>query len=83
MVAADLPPFNEEGKLVFEPTEIIKVHEKTLRNRMVKEYLVCWKHLPLHDAMWEGKHIIQHSALHLLEDKQNLGQEDCNVPIIK
>ena len=66
-----------------EPAEIIEVHEKTLRNRTVKEYLVCWKHLQLDDATWEGKHILQDLALHLLEDKQNLRREDYNVPIIK
>ena len=56
-----------------EPTEVIEVHEKTLQNRMMKEYLVCWKHLPLVDMTWEGEHILQHPTLHLLEDKQNLG----------
>ncbi len=75
-VATNLPPLNEEGKLILEPTEIIKVREKTLQNGMVKEYLVHWKHLPLDDATWEGKHILQHPTLHLLEDKQNLGRED-------
>lgn len=82
-VATDLPPLNEEGKLILESAKIIEVREKALRNRTLKEYLVHWKHFPLDDAMWEGEHILQHSALHLLEDKQNLGQRDCNVPIIK
>ena len=82
-VVTDLLPLNEEGKLILEPVEIIEVREKTLRNRTVKEYLVCWKHLPLDDAMWEGEHILQHLALHFLEDKRTLGWEDCDVPVIK
>lgn len=83
MIATDLPPLNKEGKLIFELVEIIEVCEKTLRNYTVKEYLVRWKHLSLDDVTWEGDHILQHFALHLLEDKQNLGQEDCNVLVIK
>ena len=57
-VATNLPPLSEEGKLILEPAEIIEVREKTLRNCMVKEYLVRWKHLPLDDATWEGEHIL-------------------------
>ena len=83
IVTTNLPPLNEEGKLILEPVEILKVHEKTLRNHTVKEYLVCWRHLLLDDATWEGEHILQHPTLHLLKDKQTLGQKDCNVPIIK
>ena len=79
-VTIDLPPLNEEGKLILEPAEILEVHEKVLRNRTVREYLVRWRHLPLDDATWEGEHILQHPALHLLEDKQISGQEDYNVP---
>ena len=82
-IATDFPPLNEEGKLILEPAEILEVHEKTLQNCTVKEYLVCWRHLLLDDATWEGEHILQHSTLHLLEVKKNLGREDCNVPVIK
>ena len=56
-VTTDLPPLNE-GKLILEPIEILEVHEKALRNRTVKEYLVCWRHLPLDDATWESEHIL-------------------------
>ena len=82
-VTTDLQPLNEEGKLILEPTEILEVRENALQNCTVKDYLVCWWHLPLDDAMQEGDHILQYLALHLLEDKQILGREDCNVPIIK
>ena len=30
IVAIDLPPLNEEGKLILKPAEILKVREKTL-----------------------------------------------------
>ena len=79
-VTTNLPPFNEEGKLILEPAEILEVHERVLCNQTVREYLVCWRHLPLDDATWEGEHILQHSALHLLKDKQISRREDCNVP---
>ena len=82
-VATDLPPLNKEEKLILEPAKIIEICEKTLWHHIVKEYLVHWKHLLLDDTMWEGEHILQHPALHLLEDKQNLGREDCNVSVIK
>ncbi len=83
IVATDLPPLNEEGKLILESAEILEVRERVLQNRTVKEYLVRWRHLQLDDTTWEGEHILQHLTLHFLEDKQNLGWEDCNVPIIK
>ena len=73
----------KKGSSFLEPVEILKIREKTLRNHTVKEYLVRWRHLPLDDAMWEGKQIIQHPALHFLEDNQILGREDYNVPVIK
>ena len=82
-ITTDLLPLNEEGKVILELAEILEVREKVLRNRTVREYLVHWRHLPLDDTTWEGEHILQHPALHLLEDKQILGWEDCNVPIIK
>ncbi len=57
-VTTDLLPLNKEGKLILEPAEILEVREKILRNRTMREYLVCWRHLPLDDATWEGEHIL-------------------------
>ena len=57
-VTTDLPPLNEEGKLILEPAEILEVRERVLRNRTVREYLVRWRHLPLDDRTWEGEHIL-------------------------
>ncbi|XP_059075298.1 uncharacterized protein LOC131875243 [Cryptomeria japonica] len=38
--SADLPLLDEEGRLVLIPTAISDVRERTLRNRIVKEYLI-------------------------------------------
>lgn len=32
-------------------------------SKVIKEYLVQWKDLPLEDATWEGEMILQHLAL--------------------
>ncbi|KAH9303213.1 hypothetical protein KI387_014796, partial [Taxus chinensis] len=68
--STDLPPLDDEGKLVLEPKFIIEVRQKKLRNRVITEYLVRWKDLPLEDATWEGEQILQHPSLCSLEDKQ-------------
>ncbi len=57
-ITTNLPPLNEEGKLILESIEIIDVREKTLRNRTLREYLVCWKYFLLKDVTWEGEHIL-------------------------
>ena len=41
-----------------------------LRNRVIREYLVKWKELPMEDATWKGEQVLQHPSLQLLEDKQ-------------
>lgn len=66
-----LPLLDEVGKLVLVPKEVIEAKERKLRNRIVREYLIRWKELPYEDATWEGKSILQHPALRLLEGKQS------------
>ena len=63
-------PFDEEGKLILEPVEVIETRERKLRKRAVREYLIHWKDLSYKDATWEGESILQHPALRLLEGKQ-------------
>jgi hypothetical protein len=52
--STELPPIDEEGKLILVPKEILESREQKLRNRTIKEYLVKWKDLPIEDATWEG-----------------------------
>jgi len=49
-----LPPLDDKGKLILELEAILDMREKKLRNKVILEYLVKWKSLPLEDATWEG-----------------------------
>ena len=64
-----LPPLDEEGKLTLVPEEILKERERQLRSRVIQEYLIRWRGLPIEDATWEGETILQHPALQLLVGK--------------
>jgi hypothetical protein len=76
----ELPPLDEEGKLVLVPEEILEVREKKLRKRSIKEYLVKWKNLPIEDVTWEGEQIIQETGPELLVGKQFLAGETVMSP---
>ena len=67
----ELAPLDDEGLLILVPERIIQTRERKLRNRVIREYLVQWKELPLEDAICEGEHVLQHPSLQLLEDKQS------------
>lgn len=67
----ELSPLDEEGKWILILESILEVHERTLRRRVIKEYLVKWKNFPLEDATWESEQILQHLELRLLEEKQS------------
>ena len=56
--------------------------ERMLIQAMLEEkrFLEHWKNLLDEDATWEGKHILEHSAIRLLEGKKHLGGEDYHVP---
>ena len=51
----ELPPLDDEGLLILFPEQIIQTRERKLWNRVIREYLVQWKELPLEDATWEGE----------------------------
>ena len=61
---------DEEGQLATSPEEILQVRERKLCNRVIREYLVKWKDLPMEDATWESEQVLQFPGLKLLEDKQ-------------
>ncbi len=69
-VSQELPPLDEEGQLVTDPEQILQVRERQLRNRVIREYLIKWKDLPIEDATWESEQVLQFPSLKLLEDKQ-------------
>ena len=65
-----LPPLDDKGQLTLVPENILKMRERRLRSRTIREYLVQWKDLPSEYATWEEENIFQHPNLKLLEDKQ-------------
>ena len=69
--STELPPSDDEGKMVLVPNKILEVRQKKLRRILIKEYLVQWKGFPSEDATWEGEDILQHSSLNSIEDKQS------------
>ena len=77
----ELPPTDDEGRLVLQPQAILDTQERQLWSRAVKEYLVRWRNLPDEDATWESEKILQHPSLQLLEDKQHFGGSTIIFPI--
>ena len=82
IVSIELPPLDDEGKLVLIPEEVLATREKRLRNRSIIELLVKWKGLPLEDATWEEAHILEHPNLHCLR-QAIFGREDLSCPLFK
>ena len=62
---AELTPLDDVGQLAFELEIILDTREKSLRTRVVREFLVKWKGLPKEDATWESE-----GNMKLLEEKQ-------------
>lgn len=65
-LSSELPPLDEEGKLILVPERIIETRERKLRSRIIKEHLVKWKDLPEEDATRERPEILTYPALHCL-----------------
>ena len=65
-----LPPLDDESKFILIPEAILDFREKQLWSRVIREYLIKWKDLPIEDATWESEEILQHPKLRLLGDKQ-------------
>ncbi|XP_059071781.1 uncharacterized protein LOC131870090 [Cryptomeria japonica] len=56
---AELPPLDDEGKIILVLKAIPDIREHTLRTQVIIEYLVKWKNLLVEDATWEGKNILK------------------------
>lgn len=54
-----LPPFDDEGKIILEPEIILDTREGSLRNRTITEFLIQWKGLLVEDATWERKEDVE------------------------
>ena len=63
--STELPPLDDEGLLVLILVRILQVQERKLRNRVIREYLVKWKELPMEDSTWEGEQVLQHPSFQL------------------
>jgi hypothetical protein len=66
----ELPPLDEEGQLDLVLEEVLEFQERKLRSKVIRECLIRWRGLPVEDATWESKQVLQHPGLVLLEDKQ-------------
>ena len=53
--SAELPPLDEEGKVLLILEAILDTRERTLQNRLIKEYFIKWRHLTEQDATWESE----------------------------
>ena len=63
-VIDDKPPFqtmfpkpDKEGKIIFEPEAVMETRTRQLHNRLISEYLIKWKNLPIEDSPWENENL--------------------------
>ena len=59
-----LPDLDEEEKVILEPEKILEIKTNSLLNRVIIEYLVKWKNLPVEDSTCKDDSLI-HKDLHL------------------
>ncbi|XP_059078049.1 uncharacterized protein LOC131876625 [Cryptomeria japonica] len=48
--SSNLPPLDDEGKLILVPELVIETRERHLRRRVIREILVKWRDMPIEDA---------------------------------
>ena len=71
---------NEEKDIATYLEAILDILERQLWSWAFITHWSRWRNLPYEDATWEGDGFMQHPLLKLLEDNQNFGGEDCNIP---
>ena len=68
----------EDDSSDHSPDKILDQREKQLRNRLLQEYLVAWKGLPLTDATWESETLIRrHFPQVIIEDDDLQRGREC------
>ena len=55
-IQTKFPMLDDEGKLVMEPECILEIKTRTLRFKLVNEYLIKWRNLPNDEATWENEY---------------------------
>ena len=70
VTSSELPPLDDEGQLILIPERILEVREQKLRSRIIRDYLVQWKDLPIEEDTQEVEQVLQHPSLQLLQDKK-------------
>ena len=77
----DLPLSHNEGYWVYPPKANFHIWEEPLGDKIIVEYSKqWWKLLMRRQQEEEGRNFSL--LIHLLEDKQHFGGEDCNIPKI-
>jgi hypothetical protein len=51
----ELPPLDEQGQLELVPEEVLQFWERKLRSRVIREFFIRWRGLPVEDATWESE----------------------------
>ena len=60
IVQTILPMLDEEGRVIWEPEEILAIRERKLHSRTLKEYLIKWNNFLDEDTSWETEQFHQH-----------------------
>jgi hypothetical protein len=58
----ELPLLDEEGQLELDPEEILEARERKLRSRIIREFLIRWRGLPVE----EGEQILGREDCNIL-----------------
>lgn len=77
--STNLPVLDDDGKLVLVFDAILDTRDCML-SRTIREYLACWKNLPIEDVTWESEDILQHLESRFVEEKQFQGDKTVMSP---